>query len=49
MLKTREAYLVKRRSIPDSDVSRFTLHERRTERTTFLNVLHGCSPLVPQQ
>jgi hypothetical protein len=26
---TREAYLVKRRSFPDSDVSRFTFHERR--------------------
>jgi hypothetical protein len=25
----REAYLVKRGSFPDSDVSRFTLHERR--------------------
>jgi hypothetical protein len=25
---TREAYLVKRRSFPDSDASRFTLHER---------------------
>jgi hypothetical protein len=27
--ETREAYLVKRRSFPDSDVSRFTFHERR--------------------
>ena len=35
ILKTREAYLVKRCSIPDSDVSRFTFHERRTERTAF--------------
>ena len=29
MRETREAYLVKRRSFPDSDVSRFTFHERR--------------------
>jgi hypothetical protein len=29
VLETREAYLVKRRSFPDSDVSRFTFHERR--------------------
>jgi len=28
-LETREAYLVKRRSFPDSDVSRFTFHQRR--------------------
>jgi hypothetical protein len=26
---TREAYLVKRRSLPDSDGLRFTFHERR--------------------
>ena len=26
---TREAYLVKRRSFPDSDISRFTFRERR--------------------
>ncbi len=29
MRETREAYLVKRRSFPDSDDSRFTFHERR--------------------
>jgi hypothetical protein len=29
VFETREAYLVKRRSFPDSDVSRFTFHERR--------------------
>jgi|GEM_PF-6602143 hypothetical protein len=29
MRETREAYLVKRRSFPDSDVSRFTFHERQ--------------------
>jgi len=29
MHETCEAYLVKRRSFPDSDVSRFTFHERR--------------------
>jgi hypothetical protein len=29
VLEIREAYLVKRRSFPDSDVSRFTFHERR--------------------
>jgi len=29
VLETREAYLVKRRSFPDSDVSRFTFYERR--------------------
>ncbi len=29
MRETREAYLVKRRSFLDSDVSRFTFHERR--------------------
>jgi hypothetical protein len=28
-IETREAYLVKRRSFPDSGVSRFTFHERR--------------------
>ena len=30
IMKTRETYLVKRRSIQDLDVSRFTFHERRT-------------------
>jgi len=29
VLETREAYLVKRRSFEDSDVSRFMFHERR--------------------
>jgi hypothetical protein len=29
ILDIREAYLVKRRSFQDSDVSRFTFHERR--------------------
>ena len=29
VLDVREAYLVKRRSFLDSDVSRFTFHERR--------------------
>jgi hypothetical protein len=29
MRETREAYLVKRRSFPDSDVSRVTFHEQR--------------------
>jgi hypothetical protein len=29
VLDTREAYLVKRRSFPDSNVSRFIFHERR--------------------
>jgi hypothetical protein len=29
-LETREAYLVKRRSFSDSDVSRFTFHVSRT-------------------
>jgi hypothetical protein len=28
VLETHEAYLVKRRSFQDSDVSRFTFHER---------------------
>jgi len=28
-LETREAYLVKRRSLPDPNVSPFTFHEQR--------------------
>ena len=34
-LNTREAYLVKRRSFPDSDVSRFTFHVSRTQGRFF--------------
>ena len=33
ILDIREAYLVKRRSFPDSDVSRFTFHLSRTTGT----------------
>ena len=35
-LNPREAYLVKRRSFPDSDVSRFTVHGSRTQGRSFI-------------
>lgn len=51
VLKTREAYLVKRRSFQDSNVSRFTFHISRPARTVFLSILgtvlllcHTCAP-----
>ena len=47
VLETREAYLVKRRSFQDSDISLITFHVSQATRTACLSILEECSPVVP--